>query len=681
MNEVDVWNTFEPYRKGAAESQPIAERQPLTMTVPDTQQGESFNNTGEVDVWNTFEPETIGDKIPKKRENIIPSQSEVEAIYSDIRGAVEKKAKGYKDYLPEQDEALQGFQDGLKPAGIAAGAIAGAELSLPLAATFPVAGPIIIGGGAVLGAMTSNAFFNAIDGVPIEQSVPEILETGESEMYWGGFGLALKPATKLLGKTIGNMIGVGGEEAKQLAKTSEQLGLKIGASTAATDGTIAKGAPKVLGIFPFAGGPLRKAYKASDKAISDKLTTYLDEVAPNNLLNDAGVDTFAAAQKISIKNYKLSSENYERFFALADEMGNPEVVPTHYIKDAIRSVRSTTNRPILESGEVMKRPKLDTQLEDWVDELTQLPENISPAGLRELQKDVSRFYKKLTKEGIDVKQLGSIKKSLEASLTNLDLTPLMNTEMDKHLAGSLKHSLDYANKFHSGIMTLYSKPAARVFKSVDKNVFNHDVFKAGNIEADELLDNIIKNRSPQSLNNLREIVGDEQMKVVARGYLNKAFKGASTIKRVDGHETPFFDFKKFGDNIGLGDQRGEDILRSYLKGTGVNIQQLKDLVRVGRQHQSFEVPSASTFLKRRMAIGGLGAVTSMLGKATTGTLQVGGFIFLTRGMSKVLGSPKALKWLTTTLDTTANEKIRGIALTNLVKAYPEVISGETEETK
>ncbi len=71
----------------------------------------------------------------------------------------------------------------------------------------------------------------------------------------------------------------------------------------------------------------------------------------------------------------------------------------------------------------------------------------------------------------------------------------------------------------------------------------------------------------------------------------------------------------------------------------------------------------------------------MLGKATTGTLQVGGFIFLTRGMSKVLGSPKALKWLTTTLDTTANEKIRGIALTNLVKAYPEVISGETEETK
>jgi hypothetical protein len=111
-----------------------------------------------------------------------------------------------------------------------------------------------------------------------------------------------------------------------------------------------------------------------------------------------------------------------------------------------------------------------------------------------------------------------------------------------------------------------------------------------------------------------------------------------------------FDPKKFADQLGLDTEDGRRILATALEGTGVTVKGVQDFVNAVEMARGFVINDASTFLTRRLTLGGLRSLFSFGG----GAVLVGGAasmnpILTALGLkygSRLLTDPKALKAFT-----------------------------------
>ena len=111
-----------------------------------------------------------------------------------------------------------------------------------------------------------------------------------------------------------------------------------------------------------------------------------------------------------------------------------------------------------------------------------------------------------------------------------------------------------------------------------------------------------------------------------------------------------FDPKKFADQLGLDTEDGRKILATALEGTGVTVKGVQDFVNAVEMARGFVINDASTFLTRRLTLGGLRSLFSFGG----GAVLVGGAasmnpILTALGLkygSRLLTDPKALKAFT-----------------------------------
>ena len=74
-----------------------------------------------------------------------------------------------------------------------------------------------------------------------------------------------------------------------------------------------------------------------------------------------------------------------------------------------------------------------------------------------------------------------------------------------------------------------------------------------------------------------------------------------------------FDPYKFEKNLGLTTEGGRDLMEIMLKGSDLTLKNLDDFFAVAKNHAGLKVPDVSSFVARRVTLGG---TRSLIGGAT-----------------------------------------------------------------
>jgi len=566
--------------------------------------------------------------------------------------------------------------DNVKPAILAAGGMVGGAIGATATGpeTLGLGAPAGILAGSVLGTGIAQSFINTVERRGLQDGVSSIAKEMRDDALFTGGAVAIGPAFKLLGPSVGKIFGLDDTGIKQVIKDAERnkvpfaLQDVVGESSRKSGKLVPTAAaawPKVIGVFPFIGGPQKTAYKATTKALGESIDTTLNAIAPNATLNNLGIDVVTAA-KNSNKQFKgIASGLYEHFYKIADDLGQPAIIPTKPIKKAIDMLQSMKNRPMVEGAggvkKPLKQPKIAADFDKYVNELRNIGDSISPAEFRSIEEDLNRFSSAANIKGYDEKQLSTLKQSLEVAQQSIDFTKIEDTAKATELQGAL----DTANRWYAAGMALFSSPAGKKFTKVDKNIFNSKFFQAGGITADQFGKEIVKSSSsPQMIQDFRNIVGQKQMANVARHVVDDAV--SSSVRNGT------LDFSTFERNLKLDSNTGRETMDELFRNTGISREKIQSLINVGKVHGKVELADASNFVSRRLVLGGLGT-TSMITGAVLAPIKfttvVVPSVLMIRGGSKFLADPKVLRWMTTAMDDTVADKIRRVAASNLFDQY------------
>lgn len=597
-------------------------------------------------------------------QQIIPSTSQVDMALGEARRLLAEKS-GLSEFSVERATSFENF----KPAIIGGSAMTGATVGAPL-------GPPGILVGGILGAGMGRAGVGAYEREPIESQIEGIAKEMRDEALFAGGAMAIGPAIKLMGPRVGKVFGLDDAGIQKLVKDAERNQVPIALQDVVGEASrktgklapsVAAAYPKVVGVFPFVATPQRVAARKTAEALDAAVSRNLDAMAPNMTINKMGIDVFEAAQRTHAEFRSVANGLYDNFYRMADDLGQPSIIPTKSIAKALDELKGLKGRPTVTVGgveKVLPAPKIAKDFDNYLESLRGLKENISPAELRAIEQDISKFADAANIKGFDVKQLATVKQALEIAKNSMDVTKAA----DPAKAAELKDALDTANTWYAAGMSLFSTPAGKKFTKVDKNIFNSKPFKSGEITADQLGPVVVKAaNSPQMIRDFRSMVGQGKMGDVAREVIDQA-KDKSIKDNI-------LDFYALERNLRLDTAEGVEVMDELMKGTGLNREKLQSLINVGKVHGKVDISDASTFLKRRLLLGGIGTAGLLTEPKKLLTVTVPAVIML-RGGSKFLSSPKVLKWMTTAMDDTVNDKLRRVAAAQLIQAYGEYVDRE-----
>jgi hypothetical protein len=118
-------------------------------------------------------------------------------------------------------------------------------------------------------------------------------------------------------------------------------------------------------------------------------------------------------------------------------------------------------------------------------------------------------------------------------------------------------------------------------------------------------------------------------------------------------------------------------MRELFKTAGVDLDDVRGLIDVMKNIQ--DIGNASDFVKRRVALGGIGALAgaggvgaaTLVGGAPGGIFTAVSMTFLSRHMSKIFASGDKLKLMRNALDEAADATLRRVSLSKLIDAVEE----------
>lgn len=503
------------------------------------------------------------------------------------------------------------------------------------------------------------------------QEAGAIGEAALEEATFAGLGSIAGPVVKSFKPLLGKLLGVSGEPTKQIIKEAERQGIPLAAAQLSKKPSV-KNFSQVIGVFPFVGTPFKKLGQATGQAIDTRTASILNELAPTATTADLGVDLTKAASGKFKNAARVGGALYKDFADKAVAAGNPSIVPT----DSMRQIANNlVDKKALErvfvpgrrgAGQTQIVPEeLRNPLDQFFQNFSNLPERLTVLQARGLQRSLNEATKLAKAQGFDISRAGQIKQALEQDLNSLDIGNLA-----PDVGAPIVDALQKANSFWAENMRPFETATAKRFGRVDRNIFSPKFAKAGSANADEAFRAVVNTRSPQAMADLRALVGDDAMRGVARRNVEDAFAKATAAGGPKGSAISF-DPATLSANLGLDDATGRKVLAESLKGTGTSVADLERFVDVTRTAADFAVPDVSSFLQRRLTLGGLRSLigTGVAGVAVTqapvAALTLG---ILARKGSQILASPKALKAMTTALDDSVSDKLRRTALLRLGSA-------------
>lgn len=544
------------------------------------------------------------------------------------------------------------------PAGVLAGMGLGGGLG---SATFDTLEEIMRWTGALKqpeDPLDNSPFKNSLEAVG-----DEILFAGGSQMLFTGLAM-----TKPL---IGKMLGVQTAEVADLITRAESANLRVGAVDVVDGirGKIVRGASKVMGIFPYVGGPFRANAEKKAAAVVDATGRILNRLAPNAVMSDDLGINMVRASRGSMKQFtRVSGSLYTRWRNLVANAKVKNVIPTDKIKGAsgLLVKKNEQGKIILDDGDVLEGPAAD-QLIDFVSKLQKLPDRITINQYEKLADDLQDFVSSANSAGFDVARYMGIKKSMEASLTKMKLSGLPEGQ-----AKAILNAKKAADSFYAKGILAFQSPTAQKFGRVDKNIFKPGFSKAGNLNDDELAEVVLNLRSPKAIDDLAELVGEQNMGAVARKTIETAWNKALIVG--DDDLIKGIDWKSLKDSLGLGQGKRatQSAFRRLMSKTKVKADEIENLINIASK---LEVPKdVNTFIARRAALGGAGSAVAgatTMGLIKGSLLKSTGVAILLRHSAKIMADPVHLKAMTKVLAPTTTELQRRAILGRLLESLDE----------
>jgi hypothetical protein len=612
---------------------------------------------------------------PKKK-----SAWEDAPLVSDDPGA----GKGWAETGAEWRSLPERMLPGVRPAAIAAGASAGAMMSLPAAPAAGPLAPVVPAIGGLLGAGAASAGYDNISDL-LTQIIPgfkplpgataggadAIAGRAADEMaldaaFTGAAGILSFPYRHFVSPLIGKVFGVRTPQALQAAQIARQHGVDLGPVDVGNQGP--RILSKALGIFPVTGSPLRVARDAKEAQLQSAVRRTLNAVAPTaSLSQEMGVDMFKAAQQADKRFDAIATVLYDRF--RADAKGFGPVIPTAETKTKITEwLSSFREGQITLADDSTLKGSIDEKFIQFLDDTAKLPDKLTMAQYEQLQEQFEGFVDKLNPDKFTVKRVAQIKQAMERDL---------NAIADP----ALKKLKEDADTFYANGIVVFQTPTAQKFPRVDKNIFKAGPDKPGWVNPDELFKSVFNTDSPIALRQLRDLVGDDVFRRASRTNLQNSFEQAWKKEVRDGKDVDVFDPEEMAKLIGLGPgQKNKRLaLAEQLSGSGVTVRDVEDMltrIRIAKQAD----PSA--FVARRVTLGGVAALTAVGGAGAAlvgGPVAAAGSPLVTAlatwgayNFSKLLASPQALKAFTRSFQPEVNDVTRRAVYFRFLREFGDV---------
>ena len=570
-------------------------------------------------------------------------------------------------------------------------------------------GPGAIAAGAA-GAGAGRMGFNAIDeayrqyydepsrfegqaGGPAVGNLISGYKEAETDAMFGMGADFLKYPLQALKYGTKKLLGLGDDAATQLAKISENYRIPMGIIHATTRPLI-KGIAPVIGVFPYVGGGLTKARKNIDDALHAWSNDMLS-VAPTSLLRRDGVSVpemtlptlgemghqLANAVKKGFNDDKARwAKNYEDYEALANRLGQPEIVPTQNLLDVAEILIKKNTRGLDAAGEPLKQGR--SEVMRWMKETQNFKGKMTPQEYRIEINELKSAYaadKKAGVAGVD-SWAEDLKKAMENSYSNPVLEGIVDTERKV-----LSDSLSKANKEYYEGMIKYETPKAQNFGQITKHLFDADFaeYTARNSDEVTFFKNIMNTKSVAGLKQLRELLKDQPGKFdeAAMAHVRNAVeRNTKDAKRSffgkgdNKLNAPEFDLDTFIKDIGLDSPDGVKALDEMLKDMPVSGADWKNFADAHKASKSYKSVSPSTFLQRRVTLGGLGSLLALTTAASSSMLGTLATMFMTRKGMDFFTNPEALRSMTKSFDNSIPNQQRRNAFmrgARLLMGYPK----------
>jgi|5_EtaG_2_1085323.scaffolds.fasta_scaffold08609_3 hypothetical protein len=634
------------------------------------------------------EQQAIIDQLKKKQE---PTESE---------NTEQKKTKSFvestMDAFKTRDTALMAGGMGGFASGARLGAMAGSPFGIPGA---------VVGGlaGGTLGATGFGQVYDILDSYikgdnrTVDDATKQAFADAKRETMFGMVGATIpgiKPAiTRLLTKKEkGELVG---KDVKELYEAGKRIGVDILPIDVA--GRTGKMYGKVVGVFPVVGSPIKKAGGLRGRQLNIIKEQVLNDLAPNTHLSDLGVDMFNAAKNSSKEFKNVASDLYNVFYKEAGKINKP-FIPTQNIKleaqkivdDFLkkRPLTVVTKKGLKGKSKKIKQPisaNVNQKYQSYINKLANLDDFITPNQVKQIKQDLGNFSDVVTgKDGAGVFKLTKMSKATDGALRDFDNYNLAGFANDpkvtKESLGKLINDLKAADAFYANGIQIYNRSTAGRFRKVDKNIFMSGFDKPGSIEADELFKYVVKTGSPQSLKDLRTLIGGDNFAKVSRKIIDNAFTKSAV--RDDKFRGLLFNPNILEEELGLVGKNSSEVLNNITKGTNLNPQKLKDLIEVSKYHSNLEIPDVGSFVARRVTLGGaksiLGGVAMGAGVFSSPVASIPA-IYLTNRASAFLANPKNLDLAIEAFDITAPRSLRYVAGEKLLRGLVKDSSGEEQE--
>jgi hypothetical protein len=261
--------------------------------------------------------------------------------------------------------------------------------------------------------------------------------------------------------------------------------------------------------------------------------------------------------------------------------------------------------------------------------------------------------------------------------------------VDANEIGKAMKELD--TEFSHTMSSLFETATAKKFGSVRRQGLRGvTADETTRTPVDQLARLIVKLDSPQSLDELSRLVTPDTMQRISAHVMDDAVSASLTTTTGAGK---VFDAEKFARHLGLGKPTGarRQVVASMLEKSGspLKIGDLDDLLVAARSMAGAEIPNMSTFLARRAAIGGAGAVMGglVVGTAIGGNIFAAGTLLATamvigggKLVSRILSKPESARALVKVLDKEASQLVKREAMVRALRIGIESVrQDDTQE--
>lgn len=593
------------------------------------------------------------------------------------------------DVVPRELFTMGGALAGATVAG------AGGVLTGPGAPAAVPAGVAAGGvGGAMIGSMTFDTLSEALraagvtpqaDNTPAGALQTAVFEGG-LEGATAGAGSALAAGGRAAIQFGRQVLGATDEIALGLARKSQNLGIPVGLIQVTQNG-LPRNFARVAGIFPFVGTPIRENAAATATALESSLNNILDGVAPSTSFSALGVNAVEAAQNMTLATRARITNLYNAFIDESMGLSNPNIFDTTALKEEAQRIIDVAlaNRPRTVDGQVIGRPVTNDPVLAYAQDLVNIAERIDGATWRQINFDLLDLQKAAGTQGFDVGRIFGLKRARDGMIETLDTAGLDPIEAQRVVA-----SAQEANLFFFQAMQRFQNPVSDQFLKFDRNFFDIGTFEPGSRNADEIVTAIFNpaTRSPQAVQQLRDVVGDDVFGQLVRNHIDEVADAAFRRQSTGAGTEIVFDPFAFERSLGLsGRDRGQvEALNTMLEAAGGSVDDLMDFIDVAKRVGEFTLPSSSQFVARRAALGGVQSVLSIAGvgaaAATVDPITTAAGIMLARKFSSVIASPERLRLMTVALDNAAGAAQRNTAILRLIEdlgAEPAGVSPRTPQ--